>query len=66
MNAIELRDILSTGETGKVQFKDKMPHTESVAREIVAISNSLGGIILFGIKDVTSEVMGLSAEEIES
>ncbi len=66
MNAIELLDIISTGETSKVQFKDKMPHTESVSREIVAISNSLGGVILLGVRDVTGEVMGLSAEEVES
>lgn len=65
MNAIELLDIISTGETSKVQFKEELPHRESVAQEIVAKSNSLGGDILLGVKDVTGEVTGLSPEQIE-
>ncbi len=65
MNAIELLDILSTGETSKVQFKEKMPHSESMSREIVAMSNSIGGIILLGVKDVTGIVTGLSHDEVE-
>jgi ATP-dependent DNA helicase RecG len=65
MNAIELLDIISTGETSKVQFKEKMPHAESMAKEIVAMSNSLGGVILLGVKDVTGEVKGISFVEVE-
>lgn len=65
MNAVELLGIISTGETSKVQFKEKMPHAESMSREIVAMSNSIGGIILLGIKDVTGKVTGLSSEEVE-
>ena len=53
MNAIELLEIISTGETSKVQFKQELPHRDSVAQEIVAMSNSLGGVILLGVKDVT-------------
>lgn len=66
MNAIELLDIISTGETSKVQFKEELPHRDSVAQEIVAKSNSLGGDILLGVKDVTGEVTGLTAEQVES
>ena len=65
MNAIELLDIVSTGETSKVQFKEDLPHRDSVAQEIVAISNSLGGVILIGVKDVTGEITGLTSEQIE-
>ncbi|MDR0938186.1 MAG: putative DNA binding domain-containing protein [Mediterranea sp.] len=65
MNAIELLDIISTGETSTVQFKETLPHKDSVAQEIVAMSNSLGGVILIGIKDVTGEPTGLSAKQIE-
>lgn len=66
MEAIELRKIISLGETSKVQFKEKMPHKESIEQEIVAMSNSIGGIILIGIQDVSGDVVGLSAKEIES
>jgi len=65
MNTVELLDIISTGETSKVQFKQELPNRESVAQELVAISNSLGGMILIGVKDVTGELTGLSAEQIE-
>jgi ATP-dependent DNA helicase RecG len=65
MTSLELLEIVSTGETSKVQFKEKLPHLESMAREIVAMSNSIGGTILIGIKDVTGEITGLSSSDIE-
>lgn len=65
MTAIELLDIISTGETSKVQFKEELPRRDSVAQEIVAMSNSLGGSILIGIKDVTGEIAGLTPSQIE-
>jgi predicted HTH transcriptional regulator len=65
MNTVELLDIVSSGETSKVQFKEELPNRESIAQEIVAMSNSLGGVILLGVKDVTGEVIGLSPEQVE-
>ena len=65
MNAVELLSVISTGETSKVQFKQELPHKDSVAQEIVAMSNSLGGMILVGVEDVTGNLIGLSAEQIE-
>lgn len=65
MTAIELLDIISTGETSKVQFKEELPHRDSVAQEIVAMSNSLGGVILIGVKDVTGEIIGLTSTQVE-
>ncbi|MEG0693426.1 MAG: putative DNA binding domain-containing protein, partial [Oscillospiraceae bacterium] len=65
MNTVELLDIVSTGETSKVQFKRELPHKDSAAQEIVAMSNSLGGVMLIGVEDVTGELSGLSAEQIE-
>lgn len=65
MDAIELLEIISLGETSRVQFKQEMPHKESLAQEIVAMSNSIGGMILLGVEDVTGETIGLSIEEIE-
>lgn len=65
MNAIELLDIISTGETSKVQFKETLPNAESVSREMVAMANSGGGIFLIGIKDKIGTVTGLTPEQIE-
>lgn len=65
MQANELLNLISTGETSKVQFKEQLPHKDSVAQEIVAMSNSLGGDIVFGIKDVAGEVVGLPASKVD-
>jgi len=65
MNAIELLDIIRAGETSKVQFKEELPHPDSIAREIVAMSNALGGMILVGVGDVSGKVMGLTPGQIE-
>ncbi|NJK95985.1 MAG: ATP-binding protein [Bacteroidales bacterium] len=65
MKALELLEIIHAGETSKVQFKEILPNPESMSREIVAMSNSLGGIILLGVKDKVGEVTGLTKEQIE-
>lgn len=64
MDALELLDIVSSGETSKVQFKEKLPHQDSIAAEMVAMSNSLGGIILIGVEDKGGEIKGLNNDEI--
>ena len=64
MNAIELLDIISTGETSKVQFKEKITSSDRFAAEIVAMANSLGGIILLGVRDKPVEIIGLTDDEL--
>lgn len=65
MNALEFLDVINSGETSRVQFKEKLPHPDSISAELVAMSNSLGGMILFGVKDKTGDIMGLTYEEIQ-
>ncbi len=65
MNAIELLDIINAGETSRVQFKEKISSPDSLAAEMVAMSNSLGGLILVGVKDNTGEIVGLSDAELQ-
>lgn len=45
MKASEILEIIQQGESSKVQFKEKLPHTDSLAHELIAFSNSKGGII---------------------
>ena len=59
MNVLELLDIISSKETSTVQFKREITHNDSMAAEIVAMANSLGGIILFGVVDKTGEILGV-------
>ena len=64
MNAIELLDIISTGETSKVQFKREIDSNDSIAAEMIAFSNSRGGKIFFGVEDKTGKITGLSIKQL--
>ena len=59
MNALELLDIISDKETSTVQFKREITHNDSMAAEIVAMANSLGGMILLGVVDKTGDIVGV-------
>ena len=66
MTIAKLQSLIEGGETSKVQFKESMPHQDSITKELVAMANSShGGMVLFGIRDKTGEIVGLSSEEIE-
>jgi len=66
MNTIELLDIISSGETSKVQFKRELGHKDQIASEMIAMSNAKGGIIIFGIEDKTGDIVGLDYGTIQS
>ena len=60
MNVAELQEIISLGETTKVQFKREFDNQDKIAAEIIAMSNSKGGgMIIFGVEDKTGKVIGL-------
>jgi len=65
MDSAELLEIIKRGESSKVQFKERLPHIDSLAHELIAFSNSQGGKIIFGVNDKTGELNGLSFSEIQ-
>ena len=65
MDAIELIEIISQGETSKVQFKELLDSEPALAAEMIAMSNSKGGIIIFGVKDKTGEIVGLDYAQLQ-
>ena len=65
MDSAELLNIIKRGESSKVQFKERMPTPESLSHELIAFSNSQGGLIVFGVNDKTGELNGLSFTEIQ-
>ena len=64
MGSSEVLEIIGRGESSKVQFKERMPHIDSMAYELIAFSNSEGGMIIFGVNDKTGELNGLNFQEI--
>ena len=65
MKADELKDIISGGETSRIQFNRTFRAIEDIANEIIAFSNSYGGTILIGIDDKSGKVIGLTFEELQ-
>jgi predicted HTH transcriptional regulator len=65
MDSAELLAIIRRGESSKVQFKERLPHLDSLAHEMIAFSNSCGGEIIIGVNDKTGELNGLSFGEIQ-
>ncbi|MDR2479868.1 MAG: putative DNA binding domain-containing protein [Treponema sp.] len=65
MTGTELANIIECGESSKVQFKERLPHPDSLAHELIAFSNSQGGIIIFGVNDKTGGLNGFSFGEIQ-
>ncbi|MBP7552072.1 MAG: putative DNA binding domain-containing protein [Spirochaetes bacterium] len=67
MNTIELLEIISGGESSKVQFKEivSKKNDDDIVTEMVAYANSEGGLLIIGVKDKTGEITGLTFTEIE-
>ncbi len=65
MDALELLGLIGQGETSKVQFKQLLDSNDGIAAEMVAMSNSIGGVILFGVVDKTGAIVGLDYKQLQ-
>lgn len=64
MTKDDILNLRNLGETSTLQFKERITDAYKVAAEIVAMSNTKGGMIIVGINDKTGEINGLSYDEI--
>ena len=65
MDTLELLTVIGQGETSKVQFKQLLDSMDGIAAEMVAMANSKGGIIIFGIADKTGAIVGLDYKQLQ-
>ena len=63
MKTIEILKLLNQGEDSRTQFKKNINNPDSLAQELIAFSNTLGGRLLIGVNDDAS-IAGLSTEDI--
>ncbi len=63
METPELLAIIARGEDGKHQFKANLTNQNALAAEMVAFSNSDGGLILLGVSD-NGLIVGLTTQDI--
>lgn len=61
----ELLEIIANGENSGVEFKRDDIRTEALAREIVALANLRGGMVLLGVEDDGS-ISGIQREDLET
>lgn len=66
MDALELLDLIQKGESSEVQFKVRINDAYKVGTEMVAFSNTKGGMLIIGVDDKTGDINGLSFEEIQA
>ncbi|MBC8145955.1 MAG: ATP-binding protein [bacterium] len=64
MDARTLRQIIEVGETDTVEFKRKFSGFEKIAREMIALANTRGGVLLIGVDDDGS-IVGVPSEKSE-
>lgn len=58
----ELQQLISRGEGDTLEFKKKVTQPDRIARTIVSLANTRGGIILVGVMD-NGEIKGVDPEE---
>ena len=61
MEVSELLEIISQGETSKVEFKGDIDSPDKLNAEMVAFANSLGGLLIIGVDD-NADVKGLNKD----
>src|SRR5688572_25127795 len=64
MDARTLRQIIEVGETDTVEFKRKFSGFEKIAREMIALANTRGGVLLIGVDD-DGTIVGVQSEKSE-
>jgi predicted HTH transcriptional regulator len=60
----ELYDLIESGEGVDLEFKRQFSSPEKIAKEIIALANTHGGYILFGVDD-DGTVVGVQSEKSE-
>ena len=59
-----LTKLIEEGESEYVEFKSALPHSEILAKILVAFANTNGGYLIIGVND-NGRIVGLSEEEAE-
>jgi predicted HTH transcriptional regulator len=65
ITAEQIKHLIPQGETTTVQFKIRSEDAYKMGIEMVAFSNTQGGILIIGVNDKTGVISGMSFEEIQ-
>lgn len=60
MDEQTLRQLITSGESGTVEFKIKAPRPAELAERMCGMANTCsGGVIIFGVADTDQQIVGL-------
>jgi len=65
METLELIERINNGEDSFTQFKKNIMNADKLAEELVAFSNSKGGLLIIGVSD-NNDIIGLEDDDIKS
>lgn len=65
MDVMELKNLISEGESFRIEFKRQFSSAEKIAKELIAFANTKGGMILFGVDD-DGTIIGVESEKSEA
>lgn len=65
MELTELLELIRRGEDSTLEFKQEVPHTDSLTEELAAFANFRGGWLVVGVAD-DGELVGISTAEAQS
>jgi len=51
MTLQEIRNLANQGEGLRIEFKKKANHPDKIVKELIALANTVGGILLLGVDD---------------
>ena len=60
MSRQDLKNLIATGESSFLEFKQQVASPEKIAREIAAFANTKGGKLLIGVAD-NGEMVGVES-----
>jgi predicted HTH transcriptional regulator len=60
----DLHNYINAGEGAQIEFKRHFTSPEKIAKEMIALANSKGGVIIFGVGD-DRKVVGIESEKSE-
>ena len=58
-----LKEEIKKGENKKLEFKEKLPSNEAIAKTVIAFSNTAGGKLLIGVND-DKEIVGIDEDKV--
>lgn len=63
---MKISELIKQPENRRLEFKEKLPSSQELAKTIIAFANDAGGDLIIGIQDKPREIIGINEDELLS